>query len=96
MKQELELEIQRLKGSLNVLKHMEDDDDDDGAEVLKKLDSLQEDLRDKEQSLEDLDELNRTLIIKERVSNDELQDARQALVNVSMFFQIYLPADSSH
>jgi len=96
MKQELELEIQRLKGSLNVLKHMVDDDDDDGAEVLKKLDSLQEDLRDKEQSLEDLDELNRTLIIKERVSNDELQDARQALVNVSMFFQIYLPADSSH
>ncbi|ESW28374.1 hypothetical protein PHAVU_003G281400 [Phaseolus vulgaris] len=79
MKQELELEIQRLKGSLNVLKHMKDDDD--GVEFLKKVDSLQKDLIDKEESLEDLDELNRTLIIRERVSNDELQEARQALVN---------------
>jgi len=84
-KQELELEIQRLKGSLNVLKYMENDDD--GAEVLKKVDSLQKDLRDKEQSLEDLDELNQALIIKERVSNDELQEARQALVNVRCFFK---------
>ncbi|XP_029129696.1 protein INVOLVED IN DE NOVO 2 isoform X2 [Cajanus cajan] len=77
-KQELELEIQQLKGSLNVFKHMKDDED---AEVLKKVDTLQKDLRDKEQSLEDLDELNQTLIIKERESNDELQEARQALVN---------------
>jgi len=94
MKQELELEIQQLKGSLNVLKHMKDDDD--GVEFLKKVDSLQKDLIDKEESLEDLDELNRTLIIRERVSNDELQEARQALVNVSMFFQIYLSSDSSN
>ncbi|XP_047162164.1 uncharacterized mitochondrial protein AtMg00810-like [Vigna umbellata] len=42
MKQELELEIQRLTGSLNVLKYMENDDD--GAEVLKKVDSLQKEL----------------------------------------------------
>ncbi|BAT82044.1 hypothetical protein LR48_Vigan07g220200 [Vigna angularis] len=79
MKQELELEIQRLKGSLNVLKYMENDDD--GADVLKKVDSLQKDLRDKEESLEDLGELNQTLITKERLSNDELQEARQALIN---------------
>ncbi|KAK7386547.1 hypothetical protein VNO78_26863 [Psophocarpus tetragonolobus] len=78
MKQELELEIQQLKGSLNVLKHMEDDED---AEVLKKVDTLQKDLRDKEQSLQDLDELNQALIVKERESNDELQQARQALVD---------------
>ncbi|CAJ1941947.1 unnamed protein product [Sphenostylis stenocarpa] len=77
-KQELELEIQRLKGSLNVLKHMKEDDD---ADLLKKVDTLQENLRDKEQLLQDLDELNRTLIIKERESNDELQEARHALVN---------------
>ncbi|KAL2334210.1 hypothetical protein Fmac_015423 [Flemingia macrophylla] len=81
MKQELELEIQQLKGSLNVLKHMEDEED---AEVLKKVDTLQKDLRDKEQSLEDLDALNRALIIKERESNDELQEARQALVDINL------------
>jgi len=79
MKQELELEIQQLKGSLSVLKHMEDDED---VEILKKVDNLQKDLRDKEQSLQDIDALNQTLIIKERESNDELQEARQALVDV--------------
>ncbi|KAG4941301.1 hypothetical protein AAZX31_16G119700 [Glycine max] len=78
MKQELELEIQQLKGSLSVLKHMEDDED---AEVLKKVDTLQKDLRDKEQSLEELDALNQALIVKERESNDELQEARKALVD---------------
>uniref|UniRef100_K7MH50 Protein INVOLVED IN DE NOVO 2 n=2 Tax=Glycine max TaxID=3847 RepID=K7MH50_SOYBN len=81
MKQELELEIQQLKGSLSVLKHMEDDED---AEVLKKVDTLQKDLRDKEQSLEELDALNQALIVKERESNDELQEARKALVDVRM------------
>ena len=86
-KQELELEIQQLKGSLNVLKHMDDYED---AEVLKKVDTLQKDLRDKEQSLQDLDELNQALIIKERESNDELQEARQALVDVSVFFIKYI------
>ncbi|KHM99086.1 hypothetical protein glysoja_050156 [Glycine soja] len=78
MKQELELEIQQLKGSLTVLKHMEDDKD---AEILNKVDTLQKNLRDKEQSLQDLDALNQTLIIKKRESNDELQEARQALVD---------------
>jgi len=93
MKQELELEIQQLKGSLSVLKHMEDDED---AEILNKVDTLQKDLRDKEQSLQDLDALNQTLIIKERESNDELQEARQALVDVSVFFQICVPPNSSN
>ncbi|KAG5049384.1 hypothetical protein JHK85_010487 [Glycine max] len=78
IKQELELEIQQLKGSLTVLKHMEDDKD---AEILNKVDTLQKNLRDKEQSLQDLDALNQTLIIKKRESNDELQEARQALVD---------------
>ncbi|KAL2333251.1 hypothetical protein Fmac_014464 [Flemingia macrophylla] len=78
MKQELELEIQQLKGRLSVLKHMEDDED---VEILKKVDTLHVELRDKEQSLQDLDALNQTLIIKERESNDELQEARQALVD---------------
>ena len=72
---------------------MEDDED---AEILNKVDTLQKDLRDKEQSLQDLDALNQTLIIKERESNDELQEARQALVDVSVFFQICVPPNSSN
>lgn len=80
MKQKLELEILQLKGKLDVMKHMEDDGD---SEVLYKLDALHKDLREKEQSLQDLDALNQTLIIKERKSNDELQEARKELINVS-------------
>jgi len=72
---------------------MEDDED---AEILNKVDTLQKDLRDKEQSLQDLDALNQTLIIKERESNDELQEARQALVDVSVFLQIFIPPNYSN
>ncbi|XP_057430114.1 protein INVOLVED IN DE NOVO 2 [Lotus japonicus] len=78
MKQKLELEIQQLKGSLSVLKHIEDDED---AEVLNKVDALHKDLREKEQSLQDIDELNQTLIVKERRSNTELQEARKELID---------------
>ncbi|XP_004503147.1 protein INVOLVED IN DE NOVO 2 [Cicer arietinum] len=78
MKQKLELEIQQLKGSLSVLKHIEDDED---VEVLKKVDALHMDLREKIQSLEDVEALYQTLIIKQRKSNDELQDARKELIN---------------
>ena len=38
-------------------------------------------LREKEESLEDLEALNQTLIVKERKSNDELQEARRELIN---------------
>ncbi|KAG5081262.1 hypothetical protein AAZX31_02G233000 [Glycine max] len=78
VKQKLELEIQQLKGKLNVMAHIEDDGD---SEVLNKVDALHKDLREKEQSLRDLDSLNQTLIIKERQSNDELQEARKELIN---------------
>lgn len=89
MKQKVELEIQQLKGSLSVLKHIEDDED---AEILNKVGDLQKDLREKEESLKDIDALNQTLIIKERKSNDELQEARKELISVSAScFQIHLP-----
>ncbi|XP_028769369.1 protein INVOLVED IN DE NOVO 2-like [Neltuma alba] len=76
-KQKLELEIEQLKGSLTVMEHMKDDGD---AEVLDKVDGILKDLREKEQSLEDLDTLNQMLIIRERKSNDELQEARKELI----------------
>ncbi|WJX38288.1 hypothetical protein P8452_25967 [Trifolium repens] len=43
------------------------------------------DLKEKEESLQDLHELNQTLIIYERKINDELQDARKELINSSQF-----------
>lgn len=79
-KQAVELEIEQLRGSLNVMKHIEDEGD---QEVLKKVDTLLKSLREKEEEYDGLEALNQTLIVKERNSNDELQDARKELVNVS-------------
>ncbi|XP_058783584.1 protein INVOLVED IN DE NOVO 2-like [Vicia villosa] len=80
MKSKLELEIQQLQVSLNLLKGFEDDDGD--GEILKKLEALQKDLKDREELLRDLEELNQTLIVLERTRNDELQNARKELLNV--------------
>ncbi|KAF9674724.1 hypothetical protein SADUNF_Sadunf10G0156700 [Salix dunnii] len=77
-KQALELEIERLRGALNVMKHMEDDGD---VEVLRKMDVIIKNLREKEGELNDLEALNQTLIVRERKSNDELQEARKELIN---------------
>ncbi|CAH1432463.1 unnamed protein product [Lactuca virosa] len=76
-KQRLELEIKQLKGAMEVMKHMSDED----AEAKNKLESTEKDLKEKEEELEDLEELNQALIIKERLSNDELQDARKELIS---------------
>lgn len=85
-KQALELEIEQLRGSVNVMKHMEDEDD---AEILKKVDVLLSDLREKEGNLEDLEALNQTLVVKERNSNDEVQDARKELINASLLLFLF-------
>lgn len=81
-KQALELEIQRMRGALEVIKHMGDDTD---TETKKRMDVIRADLQEKEEELEDLDALNQTLMVKERKTNDELQDARKELINVSSF-----------
>ncbi|KAL4298477.1 hypothetical protein AHAS_Ahas17G0004800 [Arachis hypogaea] len=62
------------------MKHMEDDGD---SKVLNVMDILYNELRDKEQSLREIGTLNQALIVKERKSNDELQDARKVLISVS-------------
>lgn len=77
-KQAVELEIEQLKGTLNVMKHMGDDGD---MEILKKVEDIHKSLREKEGEYEYVEALNQTLIVKERKSNDELQDARKELVN---------------
>ncbi|MED6120864.1 hypothetical protein PIB30_024887 [Stylosanthes scabra] len=75
-KQALELEIVRLRGAVEVVKHMEEDE----GEEKKKLEAIQLDLQEKEEELEAVEGLQQTLVIKERKTNDELQDARKELV----------------
>jgi hypothetical protein len=53
----VELEIERLRGTFSVTKHMGDDGD---VEVLEKVDALLKQLREKGE-LEDLEALNQTL-----------------------------------
>ncbi|KAL8233565.1 hypothetical protein R6Q59_019665 [Mikania micrantha] len=75
-KHAIELEIEKMKGQLNVMKHIGEDD----LETLKKVEDIQKNLRDREDELEDLESLNQALVVQERKSNDELQDARKELI----------------
>lgn len=79
-KHSVDLEIERLNGQLNVMKHIKGD-----PEVLKQVEKIQKELREKEEEKEDMESLNQTLVVQERKSNDELQDARKELIEVSMF-----------
>ncbi|KAL8208607.1 hypothetical protein R6Q57_008019 [Mikania cordata] len=76
-KQLLTLQIEQMKGSLEVMKELSHED----IEAKKKMESIQENLKEKEEELEALEDLNQTLIIKERLSNDELVEARKELIN---------------
>lgn len=73
------MEIEELKGKLQVLKHLGDEDDE---AVQKKMKEMKIELENKVDNLEDLESLNQTLIAKERQSNDELQEARKELIKV--------------
>ncbi|PWA39737.1 putative domain XH, Zinc finger-XS domain protein [Artemisia annua] len=76
-KQRLELEIEQMKGAVEVMKHMTDED----VEAKKKMDLIKKDLKDKEEELEGMEALSQSLIIKQRLSNDELVDARKELIS---------------
>ncbi|KAG0498566.1 hypothetical protein HPP92_003257 [Vanilla planifolia] len=75
-KQKLELEIQQLKGNLQVMKHMGSED----SEINNKIEKLNVELKEKIEEMEELEELNQALVVKERKSNDELQEARKELI----------------
>lgn len=75
-KQAGETEVERLRV---IIKHIEDEGD---QEVLENIDTLLKNLKEKEEKYEDLVSLNQTLIVKERKSNDELQEALKELLNV--------------
>ncbi|GER50370.1 XH/XS domain-containing family protein, partial [Striga asiatica] len=78
-KQALELDIQTLRGKLEVVRRMEDGGDQQEAG---KLGLIQKELKDKEEELDFLDTLNQNLIVKERRSNDELQEARKDMIEI--------------
>lgn len=75
--QVLELEIKQLEGSQRVM--------GENAEVTKKIEALKEELEEKNEELDSINELNQVLINKERSNNDELQSARLELIRVSTF-----------
>ncbi|AQK90301.1 Putative XH domain family protein [Zea mays] len=74
-KQQLELEVERLNGTLQVMKHLEGDDD--GGDIHEKMEKLSERFEREKKRLE---ELSGDLVRKERESNDELQEARKELI----------------
>ena len=78
-KQKLEMEIEELKGKLQVMKHLGDEDD---AAVQNKTEEMNDELQEKVDNLENMEAMNQILVVKERQSNDELQEARKELINV--------------
>ncbi|CAI0420774.1 unnamed protein product [Linum tenue] len=76
-KQQLEMEIQQLKGKLNVLKHLEDQDDEAVKKAMKEMD---DELAEKISDLADKDSLMTTLMVRERQSNDEVLEARKVML----------------
>lgn len=76
-KQALELEIERLKGAFQVMNHIGETD----LEEKKKLEEIKMELQEKEEELEGVEDLQQTLVVQERKTNDELQDARKKLIS---------------
>jgi len=75
--QELELEIEKLKGTTNVMKHMVGCDGD--KDIVEKIAKTQIELDARETALH---EKMMTLARKERATNDEYQDARKEMIKV--------------
>ncbi|KAL9243095.1 hypothetical protein vseg_017024 [Gypsophila vaccaria] len=76
-RQKLQLEIEELKGKLEVMRHLGDDDD---AAIQRKMKEMTDDLNQKIEDMSHLESMNQTLVTKQRQSNDELQEARKVLI----------------
>lgn len=73
----MELEIAQMKGKLKVMEHLQGEEDIDKkiAEIHAKL----------EEDKEGLEDLQKTLLVKEREANQELNEARAELIGVRPF-----------
>ncbi|KAF5808324.1 hypothetical protein HanXRQr2_Chr04g0144051 [Helianthus annuus] len=78
-KQKLEMEIVELKGKVKVIKLMADEDD---TAVQGQIKKLNDELEEKVEEMGDLEDMNQTLVVKERESNYELQEVRKELIKV--------------
>ncbi|PWA47584.1 putative domain XH [Artemisia annua] len=73
-KQKLEMEIEELKGKVQV-SHLWDD-----TKVQEEIKKMNDELEAKLEEMGNIEELNQTLLMKERQSNYELQEARKELI----------------
>jgi chromosome segregation ATPase len=85
-KQALELEIEQLRGAIQVMNHIGETD----VEEKKKLEAIKMDLQEKEEELKGVEELQQRLVVRERKTNDELQDARKKLINVCSYLSQHI------
>nr|GME00668.1 factor of DNA methylation 4-like [Ipomoea batatas] len=77
-KQALELEIEKLKGAIEVRRHM---NEEGGLAAKNKLSSIEEELKEKQGELYYLENMNNELIVKNRHDNDQVQEARKEMIN---------------
>ncbi|XP_010520104.1 PREDICTED: protein INVOLVED IN DE NOVO 2-like [Tarenaya hassleriana] len=84
-KEALELEIEDLSAHVNVMVCLAFNGDD-GV----KIENLLRDLSEKGRELEELDKFHQELIIRERESNNELQEARRELINTLKDMNSYI------
>ncbi|KQK14286.1 factor of DNA methylation 4 [Brachypodium distachyon] len=75
-KQNLETTVAYLRGKLEIMKHMGAEEDT----TSKELDKISEELKEKEEELEHMKSANQALIIVERRTNDELEQAKEELI----------------
>lgn len=74
--------MENFSGALEIMRAYGEGGD---VEANKRIESLEESLKDKDETIEHLECLTQALLIKERQSNDELQNARKEFINVSLF-----------
>ena len=68
------------------MKHMPGEED---LESKRKIDELTGELQEKYDEMNEMESLHGVLLMKERMSNDELQDARKKLIAVSWMSHLY-------
>ncbi|TKV92665.1 hypothetical protein SEVIR_9G174800v4 [Setaria viridis] len=76
-KHELELEKVRLKGELEVRKHMVAEED---TKLQQDLDKMHEDLEEINEEIAYANDFNQTFIVREEMASEELEDAKKEMI----------------